>query len=341
MEKKINIGVLCPSEIAFRRFMPSLKKIKNVSFYGIAHANEEEWFGSVSKQNDLSILQSDLLKAEKFIDTYGGKLFHSFKELILSKEVDAIYIPLPPSLHYKWAKFALMNNKHVLLEKPSTTAYKFTKELIDIASIYNLAVHENYMFNFHSQLNTIEKLIHENSIGKIRLYRIAFGFPFRGKNDFRYNKKLGGGALLDCGGYTVKLACRLLGNTTQLVYHHLNYEKNYDVDLYGSGVLKNNDGAIAQISFGMDNSYKCELEIWGSEGTIYTNRIMTAPDGFEPIITIKKGDVSSENKIESDDSFKKSIEHFVKCIESKKIREENYKEILLQAKLIDEFKEED
>ena len=38
----------------------------------------------------------------------------------------------------------------------------------------------------------------------------------RGTNDFRYNRDLGGGALLDCGGYTVKLAGLFLGMTAKM-----------------------------------------------------------------------------------------------------------------------------
>lgn len=337
---KIRFGVLCPSEIAFRRFMPALKKIDNAEFIGIAHADEEEWFGSINSSYDLTVLESDTNKAKTFIDTYGGKLFNSFKELISSNEVDAIYIPLPPALHYKWAKMALEHHKHVLVEKPSTTSYDDTSDLVSIAKKNNLALHENYMFNFHSQLDSIEKIINDGILGEIRLYRIAFGFPFRGANDFRYKKKLGGGALLDCGGYTIKLANRLLGKTSKLIAHHLNYKNGFEVDIYGSGTLMNNDGQVAQISFGMDNAYKCELEIWGSQATLITGRVLTAPDGFEPTILIKDNSGTREIKLPVDDSFKKSINYFINCISSNKIREDNFDKILLQSHIVDEFKED-
>ncbi len=337
---KIRFGVLCPSEIAFRRFMPALKKIDNAEFIGIAHADEEEWFGSINSSHDLTVLEIDTNKAKTFIDTYGGKLFNSFKELISSNEVDAIYIPLPPALHYKWAKMSLEHHKHVLVEKPSTTSYAYTSDLISIAKKNNLALHENYMFNFHSQLDSIEKIINDGILGEIRLYRIAFGFPFRGANDFRYKKKLGGGALLDCGGYTIKLANRLLGRTSKLIAHHLNYKDDFEVDIYGSGTLMNNDGQTAQISFGMDNAYKCELEIWGSKATLITDRVLTAPDSFEPTISIKDNSSIREIKLPADDSFKKSINYFINCISSNKIREDNFDKILLQSHIVDEFKED-
>jgi Predicted dehydrogenases and related proteins len=338
--KKICIGVLCPSEIAFRRFMPAVLKNENIEYVGIAHANELEWFGSISNDNNIDILNKDLEKAKTFVDKYGGKIFNSYEDLIKSKEIDAIYIPLPPALHFKWAKLALMNGKHVFVEKPSTTSYRDTKELIELAKNKKLAFCENYMFVFHSQLNYVNDLIKSGKIGEIRLLRIMFGFPFRGINDFRYCKSLGGGALLDCGGYTIKLAALLLGDTAKLVYHHLNYIKGFDVDIYGSGVLKNNIGEVAQISFGMDNSYKCELDVVGSKGEVITNRIMTAPDGYNPILIIKTGDDEKKVVLDSDDSFKKSICFFCECIRDYNVNLKNFGNILKQAKIVDQFKKE-
>ncbi|MEG0034657.1 MAG: Gfo/Idh/MocA family oxidoreductase [Bacilli bacterium] len=338
--KKIKIGVLCPSEIAFRRFMPALLKIDSAEFIGIAHANEEEWFGSVSSAHNLNIIDKDKEKAFNFVSTYGGKVFNSFNEIIISKEVDAIYIPLPPALHFKWAKLALLSGKHVFVEKPSTTDFNNTRELVEIANENDLAICENYMFIFHNQIDAIEDLIKENAIGKVRLFRIAFGFPFRGEKDFRYSKELGGGALLDCGGYTLKLARRLLGDSISLVTHQLNYEENYKVDIGGSATLINKQKEVAQISFGMDNSYKCELEVWGSKGILLNERIFTAPDTLKSIIQIKNNSIVKEIKLDEDNSFQKSIEYFIKCIFDKKTKEESYKELLLQSTLIEQFKEE-
>lgn len=332
---KIRIAVLCPSEIAFRRFMPALQNTEKFIFVGIGHASSIEWFNEPGHENEPA-MKADKEKAEHFVKTYGGRLFDSYFDVINSDDVDAVYIPLPPGLHYKWGKLALEHGKHLFLEKPFTTNLNDTKELIKLAELKNLACHENYMFVFHNQINEIKKMIDDDVLGDLRLIRISFGFPFRGSNDFRYNKKLGGGALLDCGGYTLKLASLLLGNTTKLVYHKSNFT-SYDVDIYGSGVLINDDGLTAQVSFGMDNSYKCELEVWGSKGQFITNRILTAPCGYIPTGVLTINGESKEIKLSADDTFKKSIEFFEKCIYGTKVRKDEYSNILLQSSLVDEF----
>jgi predicted dehydrogenase len=335
---KLRIGVLCPSEIAFRRFLPSLRKLPCFEYAGVATAGADEWFGGAPNDD---VIKAETNKAGNFRVGFGGEIFQSYRTLLSRKDIDCVYIPLPPALHYEWAKKALLAGKHVLLEKPFTTGLRKTEELIELAGEKNLAVHENYMFQYHSQIEYILSEIANGTIGEVRLYRLDFGFPFRGINDFRYNKALGGGALLDCGGYTLKLASILLGETARIVHSSLRGKEGFDVDMYGNATLVNATGVTAQLSFGMDNAYKCSLEVWGSMGTIYTNRIFSAPDNFAPVVTTKTGNAAeTEMALPSDDSFKKSLERFHSCICNADGREENTKGILRQARLVDEIKEE-
>lgn len=337
----MKIGILCPSEIAFRRFLPALKECDNYEYVGVAVADIEEWFGSKPSPEDeekcQAVIKKEYEKAENFQSQYGGEIFSSYKELITSDETEAVYIPLPPALHYKWAKMALENGKHVLVEKPATINLEWTDDLIEIAKKKGLALHENYMFAFHDQLKRIKEIVDSGELGDVRLYRINFGFPRRAKNDFRYTKALGGGALLDCGGYTLKYASMLLGDTAEIAYAHLNYTDEFDVDLYGSAALINKDGETVQVSFGMDNSYKCELEIWGSRSCLTSGRILTAPAGFVPNYTITSNDGTKTENLPADDTFYKSLQHFNKCIEDDNTRENNYNTIRRQAVLVDQF----
>lgn len=327
------IGIICPSEIAFRRFLPALKEAGCFEYAGVAIANKEEFLGATDE-----ILVAERTKAQAFVDNYGGRIFDGYKSLIQSEDVEAVYLPLPPGLHYKWAKEALACGKHILVEKPCTTALADTQDLILEAERKHLAVHENYMFAFHDQLTAVNEIVTSGEIGDVRLYRISFGFPMRAQNDFRYNKALGGGALLDCGGYTLKYASILLGPTAQIKYAQSNNIAGFNVDMYGSAALVNDDGVTAQVAFGMDHNYKCELEVWGSKGTIYTNRILTAPAGFSPEVVIRKGNVEEKRNLPSDDAFKKSILHFAHCIDNDEARTANYQTLLRQARLVEQFK---
>lgn len=315
----MKLGILGTSDIALRRFLPALSKQKYFAYAGVA-------------TRDISSP-----KAEQFKQQFGGDVYASYAELLADDSIGAVYIPLPPALHYEWAKKALLAGKHVLLEKPFCTNVQDTNELLGLAAEKHLAVHENYMFVYHSQLDWIKE--HMAEIGALRLIRIDFGFPFRGANDFRYNKELGGGALLDCGGYTLKLAGYFLGGSTQITTSQLNMQPEFGVDIGGSATLVNDRGLTAQVAFGMDNSYKCSLELWGSKGALYTNRILTAPVGYEPQVTIKIGDNEQVYTLPADDSFGKSIAYFGDCIGSDAKRIDHYAEIKRQAQLVAEIRE--
>lgn len=334
--EKIRIGVLCPSEIAFRRFMPALKKLEKFSYIGLAAATEREFSGA---DND-EVKPSELEKAEKFAAAYGGKIFKGYESLITSDEIDAVYLPLPPALHYKWGKKVLQAGKHLLMEKPFTTSQAETEELLALAAEKSLAVHENYMFLYHSQLQKVKELIADGTLGELRLLRMAFGFPKRGADDFRYKKALGGGALLDCGGYPVRLALELLGESTKVVQAQLSQPKGYEVDLFGSAVLKNEEGLCAQISFGMDNAYQCQLEVWGSKATVIAPRIFTAGADVIPKLILKASNDEDTLLSPIDNQFLHSINHFFNMITVLPERKYNNEKIAKQSFLIDQVKKE-
>ena len=340
--EQIRIGIICPSEIAFRRFHPALKEAgEGFRFEAIGIASPEEWFGDLTNVSQEQIDEQqarERAKAQTFVDQYGGEIIVGYGNLVSSDLIDAAYIPLPPALHHKWAKKALEAGKHVFVEKPSTTCLADTEALIALASEKGLALHENYMFIYHSQLEEINNVVKSGEIGDVRLYRITFGFPLRQLNDFRYNKALGGGALLDAGGYCMKYANWLLGGDAHVMTVQANNIEGFEVDMYGSATLSNAKGQIAQIAFGMDNDYRCDIEIWGSKGTITSGRILTAPAGFEPSYTIKKNQDIETRPLAADDAFLKSIQRFGDCVKNADIRKEEYELLRKQEQLVEEFK---
>lgn len=312
----MKLGILGTADIAYRRFLPALSKCPEVIYAGVASRTPE--------------------KGKKFQESYGGEIYGSYDALLADESIDAVYVPLPPALHFEWGEKVLESGKHLFMEKPFTTSLQETEQLLKLAEEKGLAVHENYMFLYHSQLARIKKMIADGSLGEIRLYRMSFGFPMRGQGDFRYNKALGGGALLDCGGYPVRLALELLGDTAKVVQSKLVQPEGFEVDLYGSAVMENDAGEVAQISFGMDNAYQCQLEVWGSKATLSAKRIYTAPPQLIPRAVLIK-DEESELEMPADDAFVNSIAAFISCIRDKIASNNESRMILKQADLISSF----
>ena len=329
----MRIGIICPSEIAFRRFLPALKRCDNIQFAGVAVADKTEYLGATEE-----VLSNEMKKAKAIQTEYGGEIYNGYNSLLGTSNVDAVYLPLPPALHFKWAVRTLKVGKHAFVEKPCTTSLEDTEMLVGMAKERQLTLHENYMFTYHRQLKQIQEIVESGQLGDIRLYRMDFGFPLRSQTDFRYNKEMGGGALLDCAGYTMRCASFFLGQTAKVVHGMKKGIDGFEVDMFGSATIQNADGVTAQLAWGMDNNYRCSLDIWGSKGSIHSDRIMTAPAGFTPHAIMKLGnDEPVTIALEADDAFKKSIEHFCLCTKNSVVRLSNYEQICHQALLIDQF----
>lgn len=309
------IGILGAADIAFNRFLPALEKVQGVQCAGVASNSPD--------------------KLKRFVDKYNIHVYESYDEVIQDENVDCIYVPLPPVFHYEWAKKALLAGKHVFLEKPSTISAEQTRELVGLAGSMGLVLQENYMFQYHAQLADIEKIIASGELGKLRLVRTSFGFPRRAGGDFRYVKELGGGTMLDNGGYTIKLINRLLGRSTRLVASRLDYDEETGVDIFGTAEFMNADGVLAQAAFGMDCQYQCSLELWGSKGRLTTGRIYTTPDGFVPTALIETGAGSRSIELASCDAFEESIKMYLRAVDDDSVRADMAQELVRQAEFVD------
>jgi predicted dehydrogenase len=315
--------------------MPAITLSEDFEYVGVGMASRDEWTGDPAAYD--AVHEGEIAKTAAFVEDYGGRVFEGYETLINADDVDAVYLPLPPALHHGWATKVLNAGKHALVEKPFTTSVEDTEDLLALAKDKGLAVHENYMFAFHSQIQFVKDTMESGCLGEMRLIRLSFGFPFRGANDFRYNKALGGGALLDCGGYPVKLATLLLGPTARVTDANLQLGRDLDVDLYGSGTLVNDDGLTVQLAFGMDNAYRCDIDLWGSTGSMSSGRILTAPVGYDPVFTFTTPEGVVDETLPEDDSFLGSINAFAKSIKDPSAAAKAMDAIAHQATLVSVF----
>jgi predicted dehydrogenase len=321
MSKKINIGVLGCANIAKTHLIPNLLNLNShYSLVGVASRTEK--------------------KAKNFAEMFDTKCYFKYGDLLNIKNLDAVYIPLPNSLHYEWIKKSLNKGIHVLVEKSLSCSYKEVLELNDIAKEKRLVLIENFQFRFHKQLEYIVNILKTDKIGDLRNVKSSFGFPpFLDKDNIRYKNKLGGGALLDAGAYPIKISQIFLGSNISVLASSLMFDKDKGVDIWGSAYLKQNNGSLtSQISFGFDNYYQCNLEIWGSKGKLYTNRIFTANSEHKPIVEIETKDGLEIIELDTDNHFKNMLLHFYEQIFTKNMVDDEYKQNITQARLIGEFK---
>jgi len=259
---KLNVGVMGCADIAERYMLPAIKRLDECKLIAVASRNLE--------------------KAEIFSRKFSCEPIEGYDELLKREDVAAIYMPLPTGLHEEWIMKALEAGKHVLAEKAFAINFPSAQRIIEKARNKRLLVMENYMFLYHSQHQFVRELIDKGEIGEIRVVRSCFCFPPLPEDNFRYNSKLGGGALLDAGGYPVKAALFFLGNDLSVKGSFLKHSEEYDVDVSGGAIFKNKDDQLAEVAFGFENFYQCSYEILGSNGKITAERAFTPPPWFFP-----------------------------------------------------------
>jgi len=322
--KPIRIGILGASEIAFRRFLPALKKDSRFEYVGIAFYRDQ-----------------DAEKAKLFQDQYGGEIFFGFDKIIKNLDVDAVYVPQPPGLHFVYAKQVLDEGKQLFLEKPFTTSLETTETLVLEAREKSLAAVENYMFRFHKQINEFIRLSQSGIVGQLSKFEVRFAFPLRQKNDFRYIKALGGGALFDCGGYVIMLSDILVGGDGIIHPEKPVFERGFEIDMGGSGtMISSSSGIVCVFSFGMDNDYACYAKAFGTKGVLVAPRVFTAPFDFDvnfQVFSCDEKTLEQEIKVGTDDTFLQSLDNFYQAVTSPEKRDENYSRIIKQAHFINEM----
>lgn len=323
MKKKIRIGVVGCANIAESSILPAIRSLPG--HYELT-----------------AVASRSLEKAEKFAKKFETRGYGSYEELLAIDDLDAVYIPLPTGLHAEWIRKALWKSLHVLSEKSMVTNLLQAEELTQMAKSRDLVLMENYQFRFHRQLSVIQKLISDGEIGSIRSIRASFGFPpFSDKGNIRYSKDLGGGALLDAGGYTIKISQILMGSDIDIVAAVSMMDEPLGIDLAGSGLIRHRKSGLAShISFGFDHFYQCGIDLWGSRGRLTTNRLFTARENINPVLHLEKTDGNREIVVEKDDHFKNMLIHFHGLITngSPEQLDQEHKQNLFQAGLIEQFR---
>lgn len=315
--KRLRIGVIGCANIAQRLMIPAIQTMK------------EQWelVGIASRTKE---------KADSFAQMFGCEGIVGYNSLLARKDINAIYMPLPTGLHKEWIIKALQAGKHVYAEKSIAMNANDAQEMVDLAKEKGLALMEGYMFQYHQQHQKVKDLIAKGEIGEIRNIRASFGFPpFPDSNNFRYDNVIGGGALKDAAGYVWRAINFICGNYFELKAANVHYDKN-GTSLYGSAFATNGN-ISAEISFGFENYYQCNYEIWGSKGKISCLRAYTPKPNETTKIIFEQQGVIKEISCEPYNHFVGAMNEFYCLCTNQGDKQKHYEDILFQAKGLDEI----
>jgi predicted dehydrogenase len=226
----------------------------------------------------------DLTRAQAYADEHGIARAHgSYEDLLADPEVDAVYIPLPNSMHVPWSVRALEAGKHVLCEKPLSRSPAQVEEAFNAAARAGRVLMEAFMWRFHPQTEELVRLVRSGTIGDVRLVRTAFGFGSLHPDNVRLQASLEGGALMDVGCYCVS-ALRLLCGEPLRVSGEQVLGGDGGIDIRFTGSLRFEGDVLGLFDCGMDVHRRHSIEVVGSDGTILVPSPWQTPAGTEILL---------------------------------------------------------
>jgi predicted dehydrogenase len=154
----------------------------------------------------------DPARARAMGEKFGiPRILGSYQELVDDPGIDAIYNPLPNSLHAEWTIRALAAGKHVLCEKPMGNNAQEVVAMEAAARKSKLVLMEAFHYRHHPLARRMEEIVASGELGELRHVEVHFCVPLYRFWDIRYRYDLGGGATMDLGCYCVNLIRFLTG----------------------------------------------------------------------------------------------------------------------------------
>ncbi|KAF5735377.1 Oxidoreductase family protein [Tripterygium wilfordii] len=152
-------------------------------------------------------------KAEKFASAnnfpLNAKIYGSYESLLDDPDIDAVYVPLPTSLHLKWAVLAAQKKKHVLLEKPVALNVAEFDKIVEACEANGVQLMDGTMWIHHPRTAKMREFVNDvERFGSLKSVHACFSFAAADdflKNDIRVKPDLDAhGALGDAGWYGIR-----------------------------------------------------------------------------------------------------------------------------------------
>jgi xylose dehydrogenase (NAD/NADP) len=296
VSERIRWGILSTANIGLKRFIPGVAKSHNGEVTAIAGRNLDSARAAAA--------QLDIPTA------YG-----SYEELLADPNVDAIYNPLPNSLHAQWTLAAAAAGKPVLCEKPLAVNAAEAQRMIDGCRERGVLLMEAFMYRFHPQQARVRALLDAGAIGELRFVRSAFTFmlePFDPEN-VRLQRDLAGGALMDVGCYCINAARMLFGEEPQWAVAQSDVRAEFGVEVSSAAILGFSAGRTATFDCGFRAAGQGSYSAVGTSGQIDVPAAFV-PGTAETVIRIDASGGTREERIPGVDQYQLEAEEFAAAL---------------------------
>jgi predicted dehydrogenase len=267
-----------------------------------------------------------------------GATHPTYESLLEDAAVEAVYIPLPNSLHREWTERAAAAGKHVLCEKPLAACAADVLAMSNACSAAGVVLMEAYMTQFHPRSKKLTELATAGLIGEFLFATAAFTGVLARVDDHRWRPEMGGGALLDVGIYCITpmlAAAGLAGPDGVQQVSGVARRGALGVDASYSGWLGLGEGRAAAFQCSFEAPERQVLEIVGTEATLSVKRAYTPGPEDRDIDVHRRDGATDVVTTEGADPYLVMVEHFGAVVRGEAVLERTPAESVALQRLVD------
>ena len=324
--QKIKWGVLGTAGIAKEQTIPGMKEASNCEVYAIAGRKLE--------------------KAKEFQEMFGfEKAYGSYEELLQDPEVEAVYIPLPNTLHYEWTVKALEAKKHVLCEKPLAPSEEVARQMIEAAEKNGVLLMEAFAYLHSPFIKAVKAELDAKTIGDVVYMESTFITSDYDISNIRMRRDTLGGCLYDLGCYNTTQILWMLEEEPERVQAISDFsEENIDVNT--TAIMNFKSGKRAVMHSGMVLSKEIEekfdridnFRIHGTKGSIRSDVQFNQCGKLAYVVSI--GDKEEIKVVDTPQNYCMEVEQFGRCIRDGEKLHVSHEFTLKNARLMDRILKE-
>ncbi|MDA0327994.1 MAG: Gfo/Idh/MocA family oxidoreductase [Gemmatimonadetes bacterium] len=293
-ERRIRWGVISTANIGRAAVNPAIQASRNGRLDAVASRDGE-------RAREFATAHS--------IPTWYG----SYEALLDDPDIDAVYIPLPNSLHREWAVRAAEAGKHVLCEKPLALDAAECLDMEAAARANGVKLMEAFMYRFHPRTKRVVEMVRSGLIGDVKAIRTAFTFRLTRKDNIRLDPTLGGGALMDVGCYCVNVSRTIVGAEPVSVQAVAQWTER-GVDEALAGMLHFPEGVVSHFDCSLTMERSEAFEVAGTDGYLRVPAAFLPGTGPVGIEEVRGREPVKTHTLEGTDEYLLMVEHFADCI---------------------------
>lgn len=294
---RVRWGILSTANIARRAVGPAIHASRNGELRAVA--------------------SRDLASAQAFATDLEIPVAHgSYADLLDDDSVDAVYVPLPTSMHHEWVIAAARSGKHVLVDKPFAVNATEAADMVTACTTADVQLIEGFMYRYDPRHTRMQELITQGAIGNLRRVTMSFSFPIdRNQPNVRLSAPLAGGALGDLGTYCVSASRLHMGTEPDRLIAKLDIDPCLDVDMDGAAILEFRNQQVALIDFSFCTARRQKIELLGDKGSISTERPLVPSREITTVVIETPGRTLTE-RFTPFDSYQAEVENLSDAIQS-------------------------